>query len=163
MERTLGRAYNGPFVPCRISGWRRIWDAYIPNQTYYAQDGDGTFYPKGILYLNVRRDPATTLCGVAFVVTPEELAGFDEREVVYDRIAITEQLSGIFGGVPAYMYVCRPEHRRHDVRSPRDAAIRATYIQIVETGLSDLGTGFRDDYYTSSDPLPDHLVIQDRT
>jgi hypothetical protein len=56
-----------------------------------------------------------------------------------NRLDITNALSiGISGG-RAYAYVCKPEHRLHDATSPQEGAVRATYIDIVERGLCNLG------------------------
>ena len=161
MERTFGRPYNGPFVPCTAEGWRRSWDAAMPNGTYYADTDEGRMYPEAILYLNVRRDPGSLLNGVLFVVDEEELAGFDRREAIYDRVDSTDLLNGVVEGGSAYIYTCKPEYVLTDVRSPRKAAIRATYIQIVEEGLTALGSEFRKVYDRSSDPVPRQLVIKD--
>jgi hypothetical protein len=50
----------------------------------------------------------------------------------------------------------------HDVQSCHQAAIRRTYLEILEVGLSELGEAFRSDYESSSDPVPAELVIEDR-
>lgn len=163
LERTLGRTYDGPFLPCTIPGWRRTWDAAMSNETYFTDTVDGPMYPENILYLNVRRDPGTRLNGVVFVVNEAELANFDKRESIYDRVEISGDLDPVITDGPAYVYVCRPEHRLCDVRSPRQGAIRGSYIEIVETGLSAFDEEFRSAYRASTDPPPEHLVIRDRS
>lgn len=162
LERTLKRPYDGPFIPCTAKGWRRSWDAAIRNQEYFAETENGRMYPDHILYLNVRRDAAAVMNAILFVVDSEELARFDERESVYDREDVTGALGGVVVSGAAYMYVCRPQHRMSGLASPKQGAVRSTYIEIVETGLSELGPGFRAAYDRSSDAIPQHLVIQDR-
>ena len=162
LERTLQRSYDGPFIPCVVPGWRRSWDAAVPNQEYYAETENGRMYPDHILYLNVRPDPGAAVNAILFVVDAEELARFDERESVYDRENVTAALGGVVVSGAAYMYVCRPQHRMSGLASPKQGAVRSTYIEIVETGLSELGPGFRAAYERSSDAIPQHLVIQDR-
>ena len=78
------------------------------------------------------------------------------------REDVTGALDGLVASGSAYMYVCKPEHCLRDAASPRQGAIRETYVQIVETGLSELGPNFRAGYERSSDPVPQHLLIQDR-
>src|SRR6266704_6564995 len=56
LERTLGRTYTGPFLRCVVRGWRRTWDAAMPNERFYTEGADGRMTPEAILYLNVRRD-----------------------------------------------------------------------------------------------------------
>jgi len=163
LERTLGRTYVGPFLRCALPGWRRTWDAAMPNSTFYAETADGKVYPERILYLNIRPDPQTQLSGVLFVVDPEDLANFDKREWIYRREEISDLLNGVVEGGPAYVYVCKSEHCLTAVGSPRQAAVRASYVQIVENGLSSHGNDFRSAYEQSSDPVPQRLVIQDRS
>jgi hypothetical protein len=163
LERTLARPYTGPFLTCHVKGWRRTWDAAMPNRAFYGETAEGRIYPKEILYLNVHRDSATVLNGIIFVVNSEELGRYDERESIYDRVDVTADIDVPVEGGAAYIYVCRPEHCRTNVTSSREGAIRASYVRIVETGLADLGPDFRAAYERSSDPLPEHLVIGDRT
>ena len=162
LERTLKQRYDGSFVVCALNGWRRTWDVRQPNKTFYAATPDGRMYPENILYLNVTKDPGARLNGVAIVVTAAQLEWLDEREWMYDRVVITQEIEGarVIGG-SAVIYVSKPEYVMRDVRSTRVAAVRATYLEIVEIGLRDLGAGFRNAYESSTDPVPQHLVIQD--
>jgi len=163
LERTLGRKYEGPYPTCRLRGWRRTWDIGMPNQDYYMETANGRIFPRSILYLNIRRDPATVLNGVVFVVDPTDLKNYDERESVYDRVEISSDLEGVrVEGGPAYAYVGQEEYRVAGVEQPDSAAVRATYLQILEDGFADHGSAFRAAYEASSDPVPRHLVIEDR-
>jgi len=162
LERTLGRTYTGPFLQCMIRGWRRTWDAAMPNQKFYTEGAEGRMTPEAILYLNVRKDPSTNLNGVVFVVNQEELAAYDRRESIYDRADVTADLDVKVTGGTAYMYVCRPEYVMTGVKSPAKAAVRASYLRIVENGLSNLDEDFRRRYLDSSDAPPAHLVVDDR-
>jgi gamma-glutamylcyclotransferase (GGCT)/AIG2-like uncharacterized protein YtfP len=163
LERTLGRAYDGPFLQVELPGWRRSWDAAMPNKKFYAELNGRQTYPETILYLNVVEDPDSILNGILFIVSASELESFDERESIYDRLDVTDQLSIPVSGGRAYVYVCRPEHTLREASSPAYGAVRATYIDIVETGLRELGDSFRAGYERSSDAIPLHLIIQDRS
>ncbi len=163
LERTLGRTYTGPFLRCVVRGWRRTWDAAMPNKTFYTETAHGRMTPEAILYLNVRRDPASSINGVVFVVNPEELAAYDRRESIYDRVDVTGELDVKVEGGTAYLYQCRPESIMTDVKSPAKAAVRASYLKIVEHGLANLDEEFRKRYFDSTDAAPAHLIIDDRT
>jgi cation transport regulator ChaC len=163
LERTLGRTYDGPFLPCTITGWRRSWDAAMSNDIYFTDTEDGPMYPENILYLNIRRDSGTRLNGVVFMVDEAELANFDKRESIYDRVEISRELNPIVTNGPAFVYVCKPEHQLSEVGSPRQGAIRASYIDIVQTGLSAFDDEFRGAYLASTDRPPEHLIIRDRS
>ncbi len=162
LERTLHQKYNGPFVISSVPDWRRTWDVRQPNHAYYTETDVGRMYPENILYLNVTAHPGALLNGVVVVVTIEQLTSLDQREWMYDRVAVTEKLQDVrvIGG-EVYLYASKPEFVVHDVVSPRFAAVRASYLDIVETGLADLGSTFRAAYERSTDPVPRHLVIQD--
>jgi cation transport regulator ChaC len=163
LEATLGRRYAGPFVPARVRGWRRGWDVAVPNHRYSAGDGGATFRPRYILYLNVRPDQGTLLNGVVFVAGPAEVAALDRREWVYDRRDVAAHLEGVrVVGGEVGMYVGNPGHLMTGVRSPRVAAVRASYLRIVATGLEGLGLSAGADYLRSTDRVPAHLVIDDR-
>jgi len=163
LERTLDRTYTGPFLPCVVRGWRRTWDSAMPNRTFREERAGGPMTPQTILYLNVRRDPQTTLSAIVFVVDPEELEEYDKREWIYDRVDVTDELDIRIEGGRAYIYVCRPAYCLSDVDSPEKGAIRTTYLRIVENGLAQLGEEFRRGYLASTDAVPEHLVIQDRS
>jgi cation transport regulator ChaC len=162
LEQTLGRTYTGPFLQCSVRGWRRTWDAAMPNRKFYVEGPAGRMTPEAILYLNVRRDPSTSISGVVFVVDQDELEAYDRRESIYDRVDVTAEMDVKIDGGPAYMYVCRPEYCLSDVKSPERAAVRATYLRLVENGLSHLDEDFRRRYADSTDTAPAHLVIEDR-
>lgn len=162
LEKTLKRRYGGLFVACSIEGWRRAWDVAMPNQVFYAETPSGCLFPERIIYLNVTPRPGSLLNGVLFVVGPEEIQTLDEREWIYYRRAITDHLRGVnVSGGDAFTYVAKPEYMVEDVASPATAAIRASYLRILETGLNDLGASFREAYERSSEPVPRHLVIED--
>lgn len=162
LERTLGRTYTGPFLQCTVRGWRRTWDAAVPNRKFYAERVEGRITPRAILYLNVTRDPPTTINGVIFVVNQEELAAYDQRESIYERVDVRADLDVEVEGGPIYMYVCRPVFRLPHSRSPADAAVRVTYLRLIEEGLAELDQEFRQQYEESTDIPPAHLIIEDR-
>jgi cation transport regulator ChaC len=160
MEKTLGRPYREPRAICSITGWRRTWDVFMPNNGKYIDEQGAA--PTNIIYLNIRPTLGVSVNGVLYVVPAATVGEFDAREWVYDRIDGTELLSGVeVRGGHAWMYVGRPEFL---VETPQriDYAVRQTYIDVVEEGLADLGQEFRAEYQASTDVAPRHLVIHDR-
>jgi len=159
MEKTLGRAYRQPLAICGVRGWRRSWDAFMPNAGKYVDESG--IAPANIIYLNVRPASGALLNGVLYVVPQAAMTDFDSREWVYGRIEVTELLSGVeVRGGNAWMYAAKPEFV---VAQPRrgDYAIRQTYIDVVQEGLRELGQEFRDGYRASTDVVPAELVIRD--
>ncbi len=163
LERTLGHRYEGPFVVCTLEGWRRAWDVAMPNHTFFTETSSGRMYPEFILYLNVRPEPKTLLNGILFVVNQSELEAFDRREWIYTREDVTSKIRGAdISGGKAYVYVGKADHLLSGVDSPKRAAVRASYLDMLEAGFKALGGAFRADFDASSDPVPAHLVIDDR-
>ena len=92
LEKTLARAYDGPFLPCRVDGWRRSWDIAMPNRTFFFVERGERVYPEHILYLNVRPEAGSSVNGVVFVVRPDELEAMHQREWIYDHPPVTGRL-----------------------------------------------------------------------
>ena len=60
------------------------------------------------------------------------------------------------------MYVGKPPFLFAGPASPRDAAVRRSYLRI-RSGLSDLGDDFRRTYERSTDPPPAANIVDDQT
>jgi cation transport regulator ChaC len=160
MEKTLGRSYQEPPAICSITGWRRTWDVFMPNNGKFIDEQGAA--PKNIIYLNIRETLGASVNGVLYVVPAATVSEFDAREWVYNRMDATKLLSGVeVRGGPAWVYVGKPEFL---VETPQrtDYAVRQTYINVVEEGLADLGREFRAEYEASTDAVPRHLLIHDR-
>jgi hypothetical protein len=164
MERTLGRAYHDAPIVATVRGWRRTWDSIYPNQQFYFEPAAGErCYPAHIIYLNIRRDPGAMLNGLIYVVDPGDLARFDAREAVYDRVRIDGDLiePSVTGGA-VYAYVGKPEYLLDGPVPPSQAAVRASYVAIVDEGLRDLGPAFREQYERSTDQPPAGSIVNDQ-
>jgi hypothetical protein len=136
----------------------------MPNRnTFYADAPQGRMWPEQIIYLNIREAEGDQVNGMLFVVNREELEAFDRREWIYERRDVTPELRGAqLDGGRAYAYVALPEYKVGEVDSPQRGAIRKTYLDILEAGFQDLGDDFRRKFIASSDPVPKHLVIEDK-
>lgn len=160
--RTLKREYNGPFVICHLEGWRRSWDVSMPNSAYYYVDKGYRIYPEKILYLNVRPAPGELLNCVVFVVNSDELESMNSREWIYSPISVNSILQGVqIKGGNAILYVGSEGHILHDVKSPKEAAIRGSYLLAVEMALQKMTPSFREEYSRTTDIPPASLIIED--
>lgn len=162
LEKTLGRSYTGPFLVCDLVGWRRRWNVAMPNTTFVYRDRGGWVTPEHIFYLNVERSDAAHVTGILFVVTAEELARFDQREWIYDRVDVTTQLPHVrLEGGSAWVYCGKPPFVRPHPPSASAGAIRRTYLKILDAGHHDLGEAFAKAYAATTDAVPPHLVVDD--
>jgi cation transport regulator ChaC len=163
MESTLGKTYDRPRYPCGLKGWRRSWNVYMPNRSFYEPSADGELIPQGIIYLNVTPSADVTVNGVLYVLEAEELEAFDRREWIYSRQPIEQELVGVsVRGGSAFVYVGLPEWSLDPENTVREqAAIRQSYLRMIEEGLDTLGPDFRTSYEQSTDPIPSQLVFAD--
>jgi hypothetical protein len=135
----------------------------MPNQAFYFELKGQRIYPANIIYLNARREPFATMNAVLFVVKAAELALMDGREWIYRRHLLTDELRGVrVVGGEAAMYVARKEHLVRDAGQPAEAAVRASYVRMLETALQLTDPAFRNEYTNSTDPVPADLVIDDK-
>jgi pimeloyl-ACP methyl ester carboxylesterase len=162
LERTLGRRYEGPFVTCALAGWRRRWNVAMPNNTFVYRDDGCWVTPERILYLNVEPRGSDAVNGILFVVNDDDLARFDAREWIYDRVDVTSALRGaaVDGGT-LWVYRGKAEHLLEQPSSPRTGAIRRTYLDILNDGHRALGDQFTRRYNDTTDPVPPALVVDD--
>lgn len=162
MELTLGRPYVPQIVEASLKGWHRTWDIAMPNKTFYYRDGEEKIYPDRILYLNIRPCATSVLNGVIISVNRKELASMDAREWIYDRIPVTSLLEpSIVDGGQVFAYVGKPDYLLTNAVSPAVAAVRTTYVALVEKGLSERSPGFRRGFELSTEAPPEHLLIDD--
>jgi hypothetical protein len=162
IAKTLGRAYDGPFHVCNVEGWRRTWDAAMPNRTQWFKERGARVFPQQILYLNATKDSGPPMNAVVFVVAGDELAAMNRREWIYDAVEVTQALRGcaVTGG-KAILYSAKAEHTLRGSGDTRKEAVRASYLRILAEGLEGLGEDFRSEYRRTTDDVPKDLVIED--
>ena len=162
VSRTLKREYDGPFIACHVAGWRRSWDASMPNASFYFVEGGERIYPNKIAYLNVRPNPGTLMNCILFVVRDAELEAMHQREWIYAPTDVSLDLRGVrLDAGKAIMYIAKNEHRLIGATTRREAAVRQSYLRILERGLDQAAATFRAEYEATTDPVPTHLVIDD--
>jgi hypothetical protein len=160
--KTLNREYDGPFLFCHVAGWRRTWDVWMPNGAFYYIDSDERVYPEKIVYLNVQPSPGVKMNCVLFVLRDAELRLMHQREWIYAPTDVNPDLRGVhLDSGTALMYVARKEYLLQGGGTPREAAIRRSYLSIVEQGLRRTTAAFRADYEATTEPAPGRLVIDD--
>ncbi len=163
ISKTVGHEYTGPFITCYVEGWRRGWNAAMPNRAFYYEVGLERVYPESILYLNVCRQEGTKMNCALFVLQAEELEMLRHREWIYDAVEVNADVRGVrIEGGKALMFVARPEYVMGNASSPSHSAIRASYLRVVDRALTEVGADFRADFQRGTDHVRDHLVIDDK-
>jgi len=161
--QTLGHDYDGPFVLCNINGWRRSWNVTMPNAAFYYIEDERRIYPPKILYLNVRRDPNTLMNCSVFVVGPGERDAMDGREWIFEPTIVTSDLRGVsIEGGDAIMYIGKSDHALQTSENSHNVALRRSFLRSLFGVLDAEGPSVRDEWQRTTDPIPEHLLVDDR-
>lgn len=161
--QTLGHDYDGPFVMCHITGWRRSWDVIMPNAAFYYVEDERRVYPDRILYLNVRRDSNTLMNCSVFVVGAGERGVMDGREWIFDPTIVTSDLRGVsIKSGDALMYVGKSDHTLQSFDNSRDVALRRSFLHSLFGVLDGEDRSVRDEWHRATDPIPEHLLVDDK-
>ena len=161
--QTLGHDYDGPLVMCHVSGWRRSWDATMPNAAFYYVEDERRVYPDRILYLNVRRDSNTLMNCSVFIVRSGERDAMDGREWIFDPTIVKSDMRGVsIEGGDALMYVCKPEYALQSFENSRDVALRRSFLRSLFGVLDGEDQPVRDEWHRTTDPIPEHLLVDDK-
>jgi cation transport regulator ChaC len=155
---TLGRHVHP--IPARLRGWRRRWticrDNLASEKTFALADGS---LPPYVLGLNLERDPDCDANGVLIELTADEASRLDLREVRYDRLDVSGEVT-LTGDQPPFdtviAYVAKAE--RYAPEPPPGAVIMATYVAAVEAAFAALGDGELARFHASTDPVPVEAV-----
>jgi len=162
MERTLGRKYEGPWHICHLKGWRRGWDVQMPHPSWKYREDGRVMQPERVLYLNIRRQECSSINCSLFVIQDQELARFDEREWIYRRLPVNDDLAEIrVSGGSAWVYVALDEFVWKRPSHPPEAIIRRTYLDILDRAQAELGPEFHQEYLATTDEAPAHLIVDD--
>jgi cation transport regulator ChaC len=154
IEMTLGRPVGEP-RPALLRGWRRRFSQARDNLTCEKTfECDGGHRPEWILGLNVERgeDGAGPVNGVVIELADAELDRLDIREIRYDRIDVTELVSGEDLPDRIITYTAKSDH--FSPEPPDDAVILATYANAIEQGFEALGQHELDHYIQTTGPYP---------
>jgi hypothetical protein len=165
MEQTLGHKYEGPIHEVHLTGYERVWTCVRPwndpqaiaagakkIDAYFLRDTERVPII-GAAELNIYPKKKGRINGILYLITNEELTGFDKRERGYRRVDVTDRVEEFhFRGGKVYVYEGLPG-------SPlASSADKGTYILIKEfidlvIGACDArGKDFRDEFDKSTKP-----------
>jgi cation transport regulator ChaC len=152
---TIGREPE-EVIPARLEGWRRRWSIQRDNlaheKTFAREDGE---LPPWVIGLNVEPDqdgdgPAPN--GALIELHEAELERLDLREMRYDRVEVTDRISGDVGFDRVVTYTAKPEH--FSAEPPEGAVAMAPYLRAIEGAFNALGEGEWDLFLATTGPPP---------
>ncbi|MFD2202694.1 gamma-glutamylcyclotransferase family protein [Shivajiella indica] len=161
----LDKAYDGPFLPAQLKGYKRswtfAWPADLPtinvdgsySKDFILMDGD-TIFPKYLHYLNIREDPGTVINGVLYIVPVADLPTYDAWELGYERFDVTHLIQGytIVGG-PVFAYKALPDYTLEPNNDYTQNTVERAYVRILEDAFKYWGKDFEMEYNKSTEPF----------
>jgi hypothetical protein len=162
IAETLGHDAPAP-VPARLAGWRRGWSLARDNAR-----AEKSFEPieaepfDFCLGLNLERDhgaPASRWPNGALVeMTEAELDRLDLRELRYDRVEVTADVttSGPHGLDVVFAYTAKDRH--YAPEPPPGAVVIASYLRACEAAFDDLGPDELATFASTTAPVPVPVV-----
>jgi cation transport regulator ChaC len=160
-EDTLERPIEE--VPAVLHGWRRRWSLVRDNlnceKTFARPDGS---LPDHILGLNAEagaEDDAGPINGAVIELEKGELERLDLRELRYDRVDVSDQISLRDGAIDdtVFTYTAkRPQNFAPE--PPPNSIIIASYLDIVEYGFGELGEQELERFRATTGPPPVEVV-----
>jgi cation transport regulator ChaC len=157
--RTLERPVEHAAL-ARLPGWRRRWSQARDNLTTektFARADDGAV-PPCCLGLNLERAAGAGPNGALIDVSEAELERLDAREIRYDRVEVTSEISteGERSFERAFTFVAKPHN--FAAPPPPGAVILASYARAVEAAFESLGPGQLDLFRETTGAYPVEIV-----
>jgi gamma-glutamylcyclotransferase (GGCT)/AIG2-like uncharacterized protein YtfP len=132
----------------------------LPGYKYYVDAKTGERPAVYVAFLDLAPDPETTVNGVVFPATDEQLAALDSRERNYERREVTPEIDPPTGGtVYAYMGTEEARRRFETGRSDGSAVVTRAYLDQVRASFERLGEHELSAHDASTDAVP--LPIRD--
>jgi cation transport regulator ChaC len=163
LARTLERPVDA--VSAELHAWRRRWsllrDNHTAEKTFALPDGS---LPDYILGLNVEgeaEDKAGPVNGALIEVADGDLERLDRRELRYDRVDVSDQITlrNTDAQAPRVVFTYTAKRPQHFAPAPPpNSVIVAAYLAIVERGFKALGPGELERYRATTGPNPVEVV-----
>lgn len=172
MQRTLKRKYSDSIYRVHLKGYKREWTFLMknddPNLTEEELKYDG-FFIQGIdtipfqqyVSLNIAEDKPTNLNCILYILPKNDLKGFDDRELGYKRIDVTDKIVEYnFEGGRVFAYIATPEYHRQPEPDPRLNIVPKWYVDLVTKACDSIGVSFRKEYDNTTTPYNSKIVAE---
>lgn len=170
IEDILGRKYEDPIYRVHLCGMQRAWNFVAPNNdpdfpaeyikydSFYLKNNKAIPYEKSI-FLNIMENKDIQLnCTLCFV-THEELAIFDDFELGYTRIDVTERIEEYnFENGKVYAYKALPTYEFDAINDADKSIIEKGYLDLVLASYDTMGSNHRKEFDQSTLPHDPNLV-----
>ena len=125
----------------------------MPGYKYYVEKYSGDRPDGFVTFLNIRPCRGTSITGIAFEVSEQELEHLDRRERNYQKLDVTAMIDGpISKSVCAYIGLAEAEQRYQQGLKTETAMIAQDYYELVYQAYQSLGEKALTDYINTTDP-----------
>jgi len=171
MEQSLGHKYDGPTHVVHLKGYVRGWAFRRPNNdpqasgpevekidAHYRRNNELVPFD-GTVNLNIYPDTDSSINGLLYVLSKEDLLKVDKRERGYKRVDVTHSIEEYdFSGGVVYIYEGLPEHPDTASSAPDKYIIVKEYTNQVTKACDSIGNKFRAEFETSTKPAAYQIV-----
>ena len=166
----LQKNYKGPFLLAHLKGYKRSWTFAWPSnlpslepdgnyyKDYILNKGD-TIYPQKIHFLNIKKDPNSTINGVLYIVPKADLTTYDDWELGYERIEVTNLINDhIIEGGPVFAYRALPDFVAEPTNDSHQNIIELSYSEIIHDAFNYWGKEFETEYKKTTEPFDTGII-----
>lgn len=169
MADQLGKPYAGGVEVIHLEGFQRTWTATTPNKWEFPPNGfllecshaGDTIVPKWFSALNIRKNDSVAINCCFFIIDQEDLEPIDKTEKGYQRIEVTNNIRefSVANG-KIWAYQATPEFTETPkTGEPKNYAVAKLYLDFLEAGFSELGESYREEFYQTTLPVPEEIVL----
>ena len=172
LEEVLGRKYEDSIYHVHLNGFQRAWNCvganndpnlpaeYLKYNSFYIKDNNTIPYQKSI-FLNIIENKEIQLNCTLYFVTLEELAIFDDFEIGYMRVDVTDRVVEYeFEDGQVYSYKALPAYEFNPEKKSKKSIIDKAYMDLVHAAYNSLGSDYRNEFDRSTIPHDPNLVAR---
>ena len=163
MESTLGHQYSDSSYLIHLKGFIRAWTSYRPLKDpiannpkapqfygFILQNNDSIPFD-GIVQLNVESQENSKINCILYIISDEDLINFDNREVGYERIDVTDRIEeyNIWGG-KVYVYQQAPDYYDRTKLNLSQFILIEDYVNMITHACDEFGENFRIEFDKST-------------
>ncbi|MBU2906571.1 hypothetical protein KO529_17365 [Arenibacter algicola] len=170
LEEILGRKYQDPIYWIHLRGMQRAWNFVAPNndpnfpaeyikyESFCLKNNSTIPYEKSI-FLNIIENKDIRLNCILYFLTQEELALFDQFELGYTRIDVTDRIEefDVENGT-VYAYKALPAYEYDAINDKDKSIIEKGYLDLVLASYENMGNEHKLQFEQSTLPHDPNLV-----
>lgn len=169
LEEILGKKYQDSIYRIHLNGLQRAWNFVAPNndpnftadikyESLCLKNNCAIPYEKSI-FLNIIENKNIRLNCTLYFLTYEELAFFDEFELGYTRIDVTDRVEEYnFKNGKVYAYKALPAYEYDAINDKDKSIIEKDYLDLVLASYKHMGNKHKLEFEQSTLPHDPNLV-----